>query len=133
MVTRSSSKTILLVDDIPEDLALYSRALGEAGYRAITTLIGTDYFGIHHNESPALILLDRTLVSSLSAATIAKVLRDIFPTSPIVMFSKSAQVPPDVNGLIQGVLQKRGPAKLLSAVRNLLEKESPAEAATAAN
>ena len=122
MVPNSDYKTILLVDDNPTDLHLYSRALTEAGYRPITTLIGIDYFGLHQNERPALILLDRTLKSSLSAGTIAKVLRYIFPTSPIMLFSMSADALAEMDGVNARFLQKGEPAKCINALRNLLGK-----------
>jgi hypothetical protein len=104
----------------------------EAGYRAITTLIGTDYFGIHHNESPALILLGRTLKSSLSAGTIAKVLRGMFPTTPIVIFSISADDLPEMDGFTAGFLQKGDADKFIAAVRNLLGAGPKAREARAA-
>lgn len=84
------AKTVLLVDDNPSDLHVYSRALREAGYRPITTLIGADFLGFHQHEKPALISLDSRPGIGLSVATIAKVLRDVFPASPIVFFSISA-------------------------------------------
>ena len=128
----SDLKTVLLVDDNPADLRLYARALSEAGYRAITTLMGQDFFGIHHNENPALILLDRTLKTSLSAATVVKILRDIFPGVPVLLFSMSADALGEMKSLVVGFLQKGDEAGLIAAVGNVLDRQAAAEGASAA-
>lgn len=130
-VTNAILKTVLLVDDNPSDLRVYSHALRDAGYRPITTLIGADFLGFHHNEKPALILLDSGPGIGLSVATIAKVLRDVFPASPIVLFSTSATLSPEMNGIVDAFLQKGDVERLIATVRGILSRGTKAGEATA--
>ncbi len=130
-MTNSASNTVLLVDDNPNDLYVYSRALTEAGYRLITTLIGTDVLGFHLLEKPALILLDAKPGSGLSAVTLAKLLHDIFPASPIVFFSMLA-ASPEMDRVTDGFLQKGDPQKLVAMVRGILSKGTDATEAAGA-
>ena len=132
-MTNAIAKTVLLVDDNPSDLHVYSRALSEAGYRPITTLIGADFLGFHHHEKPALILLDSRPGTGLSAASIAKVLRDVFPTSPILLFSMSAGLSPEMKGIVDAFLQKGDAERLVATVRGILSKDTQADEATAAD
>lgn len=126
-------KTVLLVDDNPSDLRVYSHALRDAGYRPITTLIGADFLGFHHNEKPALILLDSSPGAVLSVATIARVLRDVFPGSPIILFSTSATLPPEMNGIVDAFLQKGDVERLVATVRGILSKDTHSDEARAAD
>ena len=123
----------VLVDDNPSDLRLYSRALKDAGYRPITTLIGTDYFGIHDNEHPALILLDYAVSSRISAAQTAQILWEVFPSSPTVVFSALTDLPSEMKELVDGFIPKGDTARLIADIRKLLDKGSKGAAARAAD
>jgi DNA-binding NtrC family response regulator len=116
------SKTVLLVDDSFIDLHLYSRPLSEAGYRPITSLIGTHFGGIHINEKPSLILLDYRLKSNISALDLVKILRDLFSDSLIVLFSVLPDLPAEMKGVVDGFLHKGDPARLAEEVQNLLDE-----------
>lgn len=131
-VPNAIPKTVLLVDDNPSDLRVYSLALRNAGYRPITTLIGADFMGFHYHEKPALILLDSRPGAVLSAATIAKVLRDVFPASPIILFSMSASLSPEKKGIVDAFLQKGDVERLIATVRGILSEATKADEATAA-
>ena len=117
-----SNKTVLLVDDSFIDLHLYSRPLREAGYRPITSLIGTEFGGIHASEHPSLVLLDYKLKSNVSALDLVKILRDLFPDSRIVLFSVLPDLPAEMKGFVDGFLHKGDPARLAVEVQNLLDQ-----------
>jgi DNA-binding response OmpR family regulator len=51
-------KTILVVDDSPDDLRLIAITLGKNGYRIITAENGAEAITKAHNEAPDLIILD---------------------------------------------------------------------------
>lgn len=121
----NKNNTILLVDDDATDLYVYSRALSAAGFRVITTLIGTDFLGIHHNEKPALILLDYVLNSSVTAAEVAKILKDMFPGVPILVFSGGVQrLPKDMLELAPAFCPKGEPGQIVALVRSLLPEQT---------
>jgi len=129
---KAYAKTVLIVDSNPTDLYAYSRALSEAGYRPITTRIGMDYAGMHENERPALVLLEYGLSSSVSAADLAKILRHIFPSTMIVVFSALTEIPSEMKDFVDGFIPKGDTARLIADVRNLLDqglKEAKAGAA----
>jgi hypothetical protein len=53
-----------------------------------------------------LILLDYELNSSVSALQLVKLLRESFPSSPIVLFSLLTEFPSEMKGLVEGVIPK---------------------------
>ncbi|WP_226506680.1 response regulator [Pseudomonas sp. MWU16-30317] len=56
--TSASKGTILIVDDAPDNLALLSDALDDAGYRVLVALDGTSALSRIQRRRPDLILLD---------------------------------------------------------------------------
>lgn len=130
---KAHTKTVLMVDSSPADLYTYSRALSEAGYRPITSRIGLDHVGMHENERPALVLLEYRMNSSVSVPHLAKILRDIFPSTTIAVFSAFTEIPSELKGLVDGFIPKGDPARLTSDVRNLLDQRLKGAEATAAD
>lgn len=130
---RAESKTVLIVDSSPADLYTYSRALSEVGYRAITSRIGLDFVGMHENERPALVLLEYPLSGSVSAPHLAKILRNVFPSTTIVVFSALAEIPSEMKDLVDGFIPKGDTARVIADVRNLLDQGRKGVAARAAD
>jgi CheY-like chemotaxis protein len=115
-----SEKTILLVDDDSQHLKLYSLVLKKAGFRPITTLVGSTSLSLH-DEIPALILLDYRLNSSLNACQVAELLRQRFPHAPIVVLSSHDKLPEDMRGLAEAFLHKDDPQDLVALARKMLK------------
>ena len=114
-------RTILLVDDDTQHLKLHALVLKKAGYRPITTVVGSASFGMHQNENPSLIFLDYRLNSSLSARQVAGVLKEAFPHTPLVVLSGLDTLPPDMQGLADDFLRKGEPEDLVAMADKLLK------------
>ena len=119
-------KTILLVDDDTQHLKLYALVLKKAGYRPITTVVGSASFGIHQNEHPSLIFLDYRLNSTLNARQVAGVLKEAFPHVPLVVLSGLDTLPQDMRGLADDFLRKGEPEDLVAMADKLLKREAEA-------
>ncbi len=114
-----SERTILLVDDDSQHLKLHSLVLKKAGFRPITTLVGSNSLSFH-DEIPSLILLDYRLNSSLSARQIAELLRQKFPHVPIVVLSSFDTLPEDMKNIAAAFVHKGDPQDLVVLARKLL-------------
>jgi CheY-like chemotaxis protein len=113
--------TILLMDDNPDDLRLYSRALGRAGYRPITSLIGDNSFSFPEHETPDLVLLDYRFANSLPIQSVARLVRDNFPKAMLVLLSSLPELPAEMEGLVDGFMQKLAPVTVAASVGIWLE------------
>jgi DNA-binding response OmpR family regulator len=117
-------KTILLVDDDQKHLMLHAMILKQAGFRPITTVVGTDTMGVYENENPALIFLDYQLNSSVNARQVAVLLKQQFPNAPLVVLSARDTLPEDMKGLASAFLHKGDPADLVKIARKLLNQQA---------
>lgn len=116
-------KTILLVDDDTQHLKLHALVLKRAGYRPITTVVGSLSFGMHQNEHPSLIFLDYRLNSTLNARQVAGVLKEAFPHVPLVVLSGLDTLPTDMQGLADDFLRKGEPEDLVVMADRMLKSQ----------
>jgi two-component system, NtrC family, response regulator GlrR len=114
-------KTILLVDDDAQHLKLHALVLKKAGYRPITTVVGSLAFGMHEHEKPALIFLDYRLNSALNARQVAGLLKETFPNAPLVILSGIDTLPDDMQGVADDFLRKGDPADLVTLADRVLK------------
>jgi len=114
-----SASTVLLIDDDPSHLTLYSLILKQAGFHATSILVDGD--GV---EFPAdgvdLVLLDYRL-GMTSSVDVAKKLQSKFPTVPIVVLSDMQWMPDDIAPFATTFVRKGEPEQLLATVASALD------------
>lgn len=118
--------TILLIDDDVQYLKLQARTLSKAGFRAITTVVGSNMVGFHEHEHPDVIVLDYRLNSTLSSAQVAKLIRQTFPDIPILITSNLPSMPKDMAHLVDGFVSKGDDAALIAALRRFVRAKQDA-------
>src|SRR5436305_3715663 len=99
-------RTVLLIDDDTQHLKLQARTLSKAGFRTITTLVGSNMVGFHEHEHPDVIVLDYRLNSSLTSPQVASLIRQTFPGVPLLVMSNLPSMPTDIAHLVDGFVPK---------------------------
>ena len=120
---------VLIVDDDPSHLEIYSLLLEQAGYQALTAQVNFAGADLPRNAGLKLVLLDYRLQSLRTSAEMAQEIRDLYPDVPIVLLSDLWSLPEDVAPFVTEFVRKGQPAKLLQVVGRLLPRAE--QAATA--
>jgi DNA-binding response OmpR family regulator len=120
---------VLIVDDDPSHLEIYSMLLEQAGYEPLTAQVNFAGADLPENADVRLVLLDYKLQSLRTSADFAREIRDLYPVAPIVLLSDLWSLPEDVAPFVTEFVRKGQPAKLLQVVDRLLPRTE--QAATA--
>lgn len=124
----TKAPTILVLDDDPLHLQLYSWMMKKEGYRAVTALVGTESVDLPPVETVDLVLLDYRLNSSLTAREVAAIVNQRFSGAPIIILSELPWPPNDVHEFAAGFVSKGEPEVLMNSIGELLLR--PAQKAT---
>lgn len=119
----SASSSVLIIDDDPTHLRIYSWIIEAAGYRALPALVTSDK--IDFPEEPAdIVMLDYHLAGQMSAVEAATLLKNKCPEVPIIVLSDAFCLPDDIAPLVQGFVRKGHPAKLVDILGQYLGRSS---------
>ena len=118
----SERPKVLVVDDDPTHLQLYSLLLEGGGCDAISLFVEIDGPGECPNADIALVLLDYRLNSVKTAEEIARDLRERFPSAPLVVLSDLTALPAGMESLADGFIRKGNPQEFLATIHKVLEK-----------
>jgi DNA-binding NtrC family response regulator len=113
--------TILIVDDDPSHLKIYSWIVERGGYRAVPLLAWAQPLSMPETESIDLALLDYRLGESLSAPDVAKQVRSAFPAAPILVLSDLMYMPEDMAEHATTFVRKGHPDQLLRTLDSFLK------------
>ncbi|HEX4487637.1 MAG TPA: response regulator [Terriglobales bacterium] len=113
--------TILIVDDEPLHLKLYSWILEAQGYDCKTALVSRDSVDWPSDAHIDLALLDYRLSSSLTAIEVAGMLKDKFPSVPIVVLSELFGMPHDMGEHAIAFVNKGNPQHLVDTVKSITQ------------
>jgi CheY-like chemotaxis protein len=119
-----SELPVLLVDDEPQVRSLLRAVLSKHGFRFLEAVDGVDALSTvqAHNGAVSLMVTDYSM-PGLDGATLARRVREQFPTIPIVLVSSEANAGDCLSG--DAFLAKPFvPSALVATVRRLLAKES---------
>jgi CheY-like chemotaxis protein len=119
-------QTVLLVDDDPAHLQIYSGALKNAGYRPIAAVIGQSGVSFPEHENPSLVLMDYRFNSRLGPQEVAALVRDRYPAAKLVLFSSLPELPADMTSVVDGFIRKRDPEILVQGLAMWLERAKSA-------
>jgi CheY-like chemotaxis protein len=123
MVSEGSLKTVLLVDDDPSHLKLYSWIVSRGGFRAVTALVGSSSVDFPKGHVDVAVM-DYRLSSQLSARDVARHIRAQYPDIPILLLSELLWMPDDVAGLVDAFISKGEPESLLEKLEQLVAPSS---------
>ncbi len=117
----SAHATVLIIDDDPLHLTLYTWILAREGFKTKTTLVGSADVELPSSEIIDLVLLDYRLNGSRTAAQVAEQVRSVFPSAPIVVLSELPWMPDDVRSYAAAFVNKGDPQKLIAAITSVLQ------------
>jgi DNA-binding NtrC family response regulator len=118
--------TVLIVDDNPSHLKLYSWIVEQRGWKAITALVGSTKVNLPEAAAVDVILQDYRLSSTLTAVDVAKLLKQEYPLAPIVVLSEMPWMPDDMRGHAAAFVHKGEPQRLLDTLDAIMHGRLPA-------
>jgi DNA-binding NtrC family response regulator len=107
---------VLILDDDPMHLEIYSLLMKRAGYDALPTLVRFVGTEIPSGEWIGLVLLDYRLNSTKTSPEFASEIRTLYPAVPIIVLSDLWALPSDIAPFVNGFVRKGEPAKLIETV-----------------
>lgn len=115
----SRPPTVLIVDDDPSHLKLYSWIIERGGFHAARALVGSTTVAYPESREIDLITLDYRLASTLTAPEIAEQLNQRYPNVPIIVLSELAWMPADISRYAAGFISKGEPQQLVELIGKL--------------
>jgi len=112
--------TVLIVDDDPSHLKLYSWVLRRGGYESISALVRGSEIDIPQQRHIDVALLDYRLGPYVTAAQVAQRLRDGRPSLPILVLSDLPWMPDDVAPFASGFVRKGEPQQLIETIGSVI-------------
>jgi DNA-binding response OmpR family regulator len=109
-------QTILIVDDDPSHLKIYSWVVERGDFRSVPALVQKDEVDLPKAEKVDLAILDYRLGTGLSAVDVAKRLRASYPNMPILLLSDLYGMPEDIAPYVSGFVGKGEPQQLLDTI-----------------
>jgi DNA-binding response OmpR family regulator len=116
----SGQSKVLIVDDDPSHLEIYSLLMKQAGIETITSLVQFVGVDLPHNQAVDLILLDYKLNSLKTSAEVAQEIRELYPSAPIIVLSDLWSLPTDIEPFVNAFVRKGEPARLIETVSRLM-------------
>lgn len=101
--TTNEIKTILVVDDEPENRRIYSEILSDSGYRVIDEPDGASALSdIRQGEKIDLVIIDYKM-PGMNGLELAATLRNILPSVPVLMLTAYTSIENYLQSLSLGV------------------------------
>ncbi|HEY3769254.1 MAG TPA: response regulator [Candidatus Angelobacter sp.] len=115
--------TILVVDDDPLHLTLYTWILQSHGYKCETAQVKSTAVDLPA-EAIDLVLLDYHLNSSLTSLDVIKQIKSTYPAVPVVILSNMQWMPDDVKDYAREFVNKGDPKRLVDTIKDILQDKS---------
>jgi DNA-binding response OmpR family regulator len=123
-----NQKVILVVEDEPRVLASIKQGLEEEGYRVLTATNAVDAMNESHELTPDMAILDIGLPGGVNGLQLIGLLRQKFPSLPILMLTALGTNYDVVRGLDAGaddyMVKPFNFAELMARTRSLLRRGS---------
>lgn len=122
----SGRPSVLIIDDDPSHLKLYSWILEGQGFTAFTTLVGTQAPTFEDHPDVDLVILDYSFRTGVKAADVAQHIRTRWPEMCILILSDVMWMPDDIAPLANGFVRKGEPEQLVAKVAELMGNNASA-------
>lgn len=109
---------VLILDDDPSHLEIYSMIVERAGFQPAPVLVRFSGPDSLPDGDLKLVLLDYRLNSVRTAPDLAQEIRAKYGTVPIILLSDLWNPPPDIAPYISQFVRKGDPAKLVTALKS---------------
>ncbi|MBV9073173.1 MAG: response regulator [Acidobacteria bacterium] len=116
--------SVLIIDDDPLHLKIYTWILEREGYDCRTALVGETSVDLPQDASIQLVLLDYRLSSRLRATEVAQRAKEAYPDVPIVVLSEMPWMPDDMNQHAIAFINKGNAKRLIETVAAILDRQS---------
>ena len=116
--------SVLIIDDDPLHLKIYTWILEREGYHCRTALVGETSVDLPQDASIQLVLLDYRLSSRLRATEVAQRAKEAYPDVPIVVLSEMPWMPDDMNQHAIAFINKGNAKRLIETVAAILDRQS---------
>jgi DNA-binding NtrC family response regulator len=113
--------TVLIIDDDPLHLKLYTWILQRNGYKCLTAQVKSASVDLPKDVVLDVVLLDYRLSSSLSASDVARQVKQAFASIPIIVLSEVQWMPDDMREHAAGFVNKGDPQKLVERIDEVLQ------------
>ena len=117
----SGQSKVLIVDDDPSHLEIYSLLMKQAGVEPLTALVQFVGVDFPQDELIDLVLLDYRLNSLKTSKELAEEIRRLYPLAPIVVLSDLWSLPTDIEPYVNAFVRKGEPARLIETVSRLTQ------------
>jgi DNA-binding NtrC family response regulator len=117
----SSEPLVLILDDDPSHLKIYSWIVEQAGCEALPVEVRSTSVKLPLGTAIDLVLMDYRYNSSLTAVDIVKAVKAAFPTAPIVVLSEVEVMPRDMKPHAVAFIRKGEPQELVNRLREFRE------------
>ncbi|MGC1869782.1 MAG: response regulator [Acidobacteriaceae bacterium] len=115
-----SKASILVVDDDPVHLRIYSWIMNAAGFRAVTAQVLSDEVCLPDKDHFDVVVLDYRLTGTLTAVEAARQIEKKYPNVPIVILSDMFDMPDDIAPYAKKFVRKGEPEKLIATISGLM-------------
>ena|SRR3990172_1014484 len=103
--TMNNAKTILVIDDEPENRRIYREILSDLGYRVIDKPDGASALSdIQQGEKIDLVITDYKM-PGMNGLELATILRNMLPSIPVLMLTAYANIDNYIQSLSLGVFE----------------------------
>ena len=116
----NSDFTVLIIDDDPLHLKLYTWILQGKGYKCVTAQVKSTSVDLP-GAAPDLVLLDYRLSSSLTSVDVARQVKLAFDAVPIIVLSELQWMPEEIRDHATDFVNKGDPQKLVERLATLLQ------------
>jgi len=114
--------TILIIDDDPIHAQIYRMIVETAGFRGLPVLVAYDGMEFPDGEPVDAVLLDYCLGPHLSALKTVHLVKQRYPSVPILILSDLQDAPADTAPLVQAFVRKGNPERLLATLHGVIEE-----------
>ncbi|HEV2273719.1 MAG TPA: response regulator [Acidobacteriaceae bacterium] len=115
--------SILIVDDDPSHLQIYTWILNAAGFHSVPALVHGNGIDLPENSSVDLVLLDYRLTGSMTAVDAAQILRQRYADARIVVLSDVFGLPSDIAPFVCAFVRKGQPELLIATLSKLVNND----------
>ena len=115
---------ILIVDDDPSHLKLYSWILAQGNFVPVSLLVSGPHLPVPANSPINLAVVDYRLGNDWTAVQVIQRLRQAFPDLPVVMLSDFSWLPDDVAPFVSAFVRKGEPQELLETISSILANKA---------
>jgi DNA-binding response OmpR family regulator len=117
---QSDRRKVLIIDDDPLHLEIYSLLVEHAGFKAVSAIVKFAGPEFPLETDISLILLDYRLNSTKTAPEVAQEARNLYGGAPILVLSDLWSMPQDVAPYAAGFVRKGEPEELVRRMRRLI-------------